>query len=267
MLNDILISIFIGLFIYIATKVINFYYKFYFICKYLDGYQKLNFFNDNKILLFLLKFNKIKYYCIHYFVIPLIKINYITLSLFSSILYLLCKDKFDVYINNNNIVIEKSNENTNSIEEIINNENTNSIEEIINNKNDIELFNKNNINNYDNSLIINHNYIQKINKDNDIDKNFNIEKNNTNEENNKNIFDLSNELKLFNNNSSSDNDDKNEEIESFLINNDKIESIRIDEIDFGENINNIINTLPKINEKVDTPVNNIQIKIGKKKYS
>jgi hypothetical protein len=103
MLMDIFIAISAGLFIHFGTKTVNFYYNFYHIFKYLDSYQKLNYFKHNDIINLLLKFTNLKTICINYFLIPMIKINYVFISLFTSILYTLCEDDFKNFLSKRGI--------------------------------------------------------------------------------------------------------------------------------------------------------------------
>lgn len=98
MFDDILIALGAGLFIHFGTKIINFYFNFYHIFKYLDSYQKLNYFKNNTVILILNKFSKIKNIIINFILIPVIKINYLIISIFTSILYSLCEDEFKIFL-------------------------------------------------------------------------------------------------------------------------------------------------------------------------
>lgn len=175
MFVDILIALSAGLFIHFGTRVVNFYFNFYHIFKYLDSYQKLNYFKSNNLVLTLIKFTKVKNIIINYILIPIIKINYVIISIFTSILYTLCEDDFKLFLNKKGI-------DTNDIKillktddvEVSNEEASNcvkksfeshlSIENQKNNVEENEIKESEEVNNQlQNGLLINHNFIHKIN--------------------------------------------------------------------------------------------------------
>ncbi len=100
MFYDMFIAISAIFFIHFGTKLVNFYFNFYHIYKYLDSYQKLNYFKKNDIILFLSKSKNFKNIIIYYLLIPIIKINYLIISLFTSVLYTLCEDDFNNFLFN-----------------------------------------------------------------------------------------------------------------------------------------------------------------------
>ncbi len=172
MFYDMFIAISAIFFIHFGTKLVNFYFNFYHIYKYLDSYQKLNYFKKNDIILFLSKSKNFKNIIIYYLLIPIIKINYLIISLFTSVLYTLCEDDFNNFLFKRGINQELTE--TTETTEIpeTSKVDTNISTDILNNTES-------------NSLFINHNYIHNITKDydNDIEKTLSIQ----NEYHNKNI--------------------------------------------------------------------------------
>ncbi len=351
MFTDILIALSAGLFIHFGTHIVNFYFNFYHIFKYLDSYQKLNYFKNNTTIIMLNKFSKVKNIIINFVLIPMIKINYLIISIFTSILYTLCEDEFKTFlkekgIGDNNLPCES---NKKSQSEIVN-------DSIINNKiNDTELVIETNFNHENeiqsNKLLINHNFIHKINSkyDKEISDVIQLEKNlkDNDKSNSNNILlspstssgdsftyspesksksitklgsnpnlDLTNEFELINKknikqvnelNQSNDevidnyiinestikkkheleksifefkNNNKNQTLKNFIPEETKkseekeqIETIQIDEIDFGTGVSNLIEKYVK-EGKIKEVTNEIsksnevktnEIKIGKKK--
>lgn len=312
MMNDIYFSIFIGFFIFAGTFITNYYYNFYHIYRYLDSYQKLNYFHNTNLINCLKKNTKIKDFIIYYFLVPFIKFNFITTSLFTSILYSLCEKDFKSYLEKKNIALDCNNttSKTNFNKEVI------QTDEI-------------NIEKNDNELIINHDYLNIMNNkqyktsklneyielneevkllnDKEINNNLNqsslLDNSPTNyslnlEQSNQYQMNISNELDLLINkkNELMDKDnDQEENIDSYIVIDDNtklnsdlkiiksinelkseknsddniIETIRMDEIDFGENLDNILKSSNIVNIKSNEKSKEIKIlpiKIGKKKY-
>ncbi len=358
MYSDIILALITGFFIYFGTKFVNYYYNFYHIYRYLDSYQKLNYFKNISIINYLNKNIDVKKKIIYYFFIPLIKLNYLIISLFVSIVYSLCEDDFTEYLQKKNLVLTSSNTNSNTthddnIKETITNTNTNTItntntntynqSELLINHDFLNTLNRDNIkesNNYESGEKNNDNYMM-LNKyssssENSIgsigsigsniiskDKKKNNFKNIDNfdspspEVNNQYELDISNELDLLKpfgtkNNIVLNEQEDNENIDNYIMLNEAksntnteskfksigiigknnniiktvngldknnesniIETIRIDEIDFGDNLSNILNSdhVDKPNEKPNEKPNDkktkeikiLPIKIGKKK--
>jgi hypothetical protein len=95
-----LITIF---FIVFATKFVNYYHKFYHIYKYLNAEQKFGYFKNNTIINFISKNKKLKNVIMYYILIPIIKLNYLIISLFITLLYFLCETEFDQFLVNKGI--------------------------------------------------------------------------------------------------------------------------------------------------------------------
>ena len=316
MFGDISISIIICFFIHCGSKMVNYYYNFYHIYRYLDTYQKLNYFKNIKLIKYLNKYTKIKNFFIYYILIPTIKLNYIIISLFTSMLYSLCEKDFENFIAKRGMMINLNKSRTNIdnhnpaiynknvLEELntdkkIQDESTENLKINLDNDNsDNDNSNNDNSNNdnsdNDNNLINLESKISKIidfsqtsltnqtnliNQTNSSNYSDNLEFLNMKE------LDFKDELKLIDNKNkpkSKDKDDKvdkvykvdkytklnlkndEEDISNYIVidkesNNTKtsikitntkpdnnleiIETIRIDEIDFGENINNIFNEI------------------------
>ncbi len=150
---DIILALFTGFFIYFGTKFVNYYYNFYHIYRYLDSYQKLNYFKNISIINYLNKNIDVKKKIIYYFFIPLIKLNYLIISLFVSIVYSLCEDDFTEYLQKKNLVLTSSNTNSNTTHD-------DNIKETNTNTNT-------NTNTYNQSeLLINHDFLNTLNRDN-----------------------------------------------------------------------------------------------------
>ncbi len=188
MFVDILIALSAGLFIHFGTQIVNFYHIF----KYLDSYQKLNYFKNNNLVLTLNKFSKVKNLIINYILIPMIKINYVIISIFTSILYTLCEDDFKIFLNKKGI-------DTNNIKTLLKNEIENN-QELNHDDKTIKSYKENIVgvgledkneskmeveigglgdaeinSQFQNNLLINHNFIHKINTNYDTEINNVIE--------------------------------------------------------------------------------------------
>lgn len=159
--------------IYFGTVLVNYYYKFYHIYKFLDHEQKIGYFKNNRIVNIISQNLIFKNIFINYILTPLIKINYVFILLFITLLYSLCHIEFNNFIKNDEILFKKK---------LINDEtNKNLIESDIKNKfNDISetscVFES--IDFIDNSISE-----QNINDDNldyENSKDFNIKKENSN---------------------------------------------------------------------------------------
>ena len=329
MINDIYFSVFIGLFIFAGSFLTNYYYNFYHIYRYLDSYQKLNYFHNVNLINYLKKNIKIKDFIIYYFLVPFIKFNFITISLFTSILYSLCEKDFKSYLEKKNINLDSNiTLDSNTIIPKTNLININN-KEISNITPQID---ETNIEKRDNELIINHDYLNIMNnkkyktsmlneyielneevkllndkelhiKNNDFNKSSLLDNSSINyslnmEQSNQYQMNISNELDLLINNKNESIDkvnDQEENIDSYIVNDvntksnsdlkiiksinelkseknsdDNImETIRIDEIDFGENLESILKSSNVVNIKSNEKSKEIKIlpiKIGKKKY-
>lgn len=92
--NDLYTSILITFIIIFGTKLTNYYYNFYHIYKYLDYDQKLGYFRSNYLVNIISKYPLIKKIIVYYFLIPIIKLNYLFISIFITLLYSLCYNEF-----------------------------------------------------------------------------------------------------------------------------------------------------------------------------
>lgn len=93
--------------IYFGTRLVNYYYNFYHIYKYLNQEQKLGYFKNNYLVNIITKNNIVKKIIVKYILIPIIKINYVFILLFITLLYSLCHSEFNDYIKNENILYDK----------------------------------------------------------------------------------------------------------------------------------------------------------------
>lgn len=97
-LNDFTVSMLVlGIIIY-GTKLINYYYNFFHIYNYLDYEQKMGYFKSNYLVNVVSKHPIIKKIIVYYFLIPLIKINYLFISIFITMLYSLCYFEFKIIL-------------------------------------------------------------------------------------------------------------------------------------------------------------------------
>ena len=301
-----------------GTKFINYSSKFFFLQKNLSFYDKINYFNINFVTNFILKVDvKIQKFVIYYLLLPILKINYIFLSVITSILFKFNQKYFDkldiikkqeILYNNDNDINNYNNNENNSENNSDNNDDNNYENNDDNNyennnifdsirmiksgsssSNDNEIpdnYDKNIIDQYqaldDNKtvgLLLNNelNLLEKnkniLNKNKEILKVNEINEGDELDENNINNYLINNNIK---NNSlkeyvniiNSSNGMPMVELPNEIINDEIVETIRIDEIDFGNIVNNII-----INEKKEEKINSIvsdkkvnsTIRIGKKK--
>ena len=254
-----IIPIFIFLFIILITKFIEYYYKFYHIYKFLDINQKYEYFKNNFIVKSICKSEKIKNIVIYYFLVPVIKINYVGISLLISLLYSLCEKEFEQYVTKNNMKENNAKDIDNELflnldSTYINDYNsnitniiklTNNTEEEVNNIHEDNNTNDNNTND---------NNVQEDNINLNAEENYYFV-DNTNEVD----LNLEKELEYL------IDSNRDEVKENNLQNINQIEFIKIDEIDFGNIINNIAsNDVQIVNEKKNTKEISV-IKIGKKK--
>ena len=146
-MNDIIQSTIILIIIIYGTKLTNYYYNFYHIYNYLDYEQKLGYFKYNYLVNFISTSVFIKKIIVYYFLIPIIKLNYLFISIFITLLYSLCYSEFNKilseqqkkkYKNKKNLEIILS-ETLNDINNSSNLNNTNTTNDInqINNENPI----------------------------------------------------------------------------------------------------------------------------------
>jgi len=252
MIDKININICIGILLFgFLLKMINFYINFYKICKNLDTDDRIKYFYNKHIINIILKYNIVKHIFIFYILIPTIKINYFILSFFISLIHSLCEMEYDHFMEKNGFSF--SNLTHDEIEKILNNSddenhddenNDNEKYKILENKEKlidqkIEFYmkNQNNIENF---------YINNLE---DIDKIQNlIISNNLDLDNALNIEELKKDINIIN---------------------EGIEVLKIDDIDFGDNLNTFFNNFNiKENKiKVDNTENIVIIKAGKKKIN
>ena len=93
-MNDCIISIIILGIIFFGTKLVNYYYNFYHIYNYLDYEQKLGYFKSTNLINLISKYPIVKKIIVYYFLIPIIKLNYLFISTFITLLYSLCYFEF-----------------------------------------------------------------------------------------------------------------------------------------------------------------------------
>ena len=269
MIDNMNINILIGiLFFGFFIKIYNLYINFYKVCKNLDNDDRIKFFNNKYIIAIISKFNIVKNIFIFYILIPTIKINYFILSFYISLIHSLCEIEYDDFMEKNGFSF--SDFNHDEIEKILNN-----------NSDDEDIINNNNINSEINNInieIININEKNLIleNKEKLIDQKIEFFMKNQNNIENLNINNLEDYEKLQNLINSNDfNFDMNnnlnmEELKKDMnIINEGIEVLKIDDIDFGENLNIFFNNFNnKENKiKVDNTENIVVIKAGKKKIN
>ena len=271
MIDNMNINILMGiLFLGFFIKIYNLYINFYKVCKNLDADDRIKFFNNKYIIAIISKFNIVKNIFIFYILIPTIKINYFILSFYISLIHSLCEIEYDDFMEKNGFSfsdfnhdeIEKILNNNSDDEDIINNKETinNNINSEINNINEknqilenkeklidqkIEFFmkNKNNIENLNINNLEDYDKLQNLINSNDF--NFDI---NTNLNVNLNMEELKKDMNIIN---------------------EGIEVLKIDDIDFGDNLNTFFNNFNnKENKiKVDNTENIVVIKAGKKKIN
>lgn len=270
MLTKIYVSIFIWCFLFISKKLINYYYNFYYIYKHLGNKEKLKYFNfmNNYLLKTMLKNNKIKDFCVFYILIPLIKFNYIFISLFATILYSLYEVEFDNFLLSKGISLNISNQSYDNINNIKNNleyeTEENDQEEDTNNYKNLINYQQNSYSEINNSEIKNNKITNLLNKELELLTETDNYRNHGNHINNDKLDDYllvnddKNELKINNINDIFNMNNMNNDSD------DVVETIRIDEIDFGDVINNIIIKESIKENKEIRPVSN-SIRIGKKK--
>jgi hypothetical protein len=92
--NDFIYSLIILVVILYGTKLVNYYYNFYHIFTYLDYEQKLEYFKSNYLVNLISKYAIVKKIMVHYILIPVIKLNYLFMSIFITLLYSLCYVEF-----------------------------------------------------------------------------------------------------------------------------------------------------------------------------
>ena len=88
--NDFIQSLIVLLIISYGTKLVNYYYNFYHIYSYLDYEQKQGYFKSNYLINLISEYTMIKKIIVHYILIPIIKLNYLFISIFITLLYSLC---------------------------------------------------------------------------------------------------------------------------------------------------------------------------------
>jgi hypothetical protein len=167
-MNDIIQSTIILIIIIYGTKLTNYYYNFYHIYNYLDYEQKLGYFKYNYLVNLISKYVFIKKIIVYYFLIPIIKLNYLFISIFITLFYSLCYNEFKKIISEQPKKKYKNKKNL----EIILSETSNDI----NNSSNL-----NNINTTNDIIQINNdNSINDIDIQNDIDTQNDVEQKNSN---------------------------------------------------------------------------------------
>jgi hypothetical protein len=251
MIDKININICIGILLFgFLLKMINLYVNFYKICKNLDSDNRIKFFNNKYIITIISRFNIVKYFFIFYILIPTIKINYFMLSIFISLIHSLCEIEYDDFMEKNGFSFSNFTHdeidkilNNNEINDEINDDDKNKIlenkEKLIDQKIEFYMKNQNNIENLNIDNLEDYDKIQNIINSND----FNFDLNNT-----FNIEELKKDINIIN---------------------EGIEVLKIDDIDFGDNLNTFFNNFNiKENKiKVDNTENIVVIKAGKKKIN
>jgi len=278
------------LFLIGCTKIVNMYYNFYHIYKDLDNNERIKYFYNNIIVNLISRHNKIKKIFIFYILIPLIKINYIFLSFWISLMHSLCELDFDKFMKENGFSIHECSHQ--ELDKILNfNDINDNIENEVDGDNKINILLEN-IETEDNKNVLDNEIIE-----NTIDQNLSILLNNQNSVNqNENI--INTELLNFNNFSIENENINNEKLENIVKNNNVIflennkiinieeiikdveptdlsnlikyeennEVLKMDDIDFGENLNNFINNYTEENKKeIEINKEVLIIKTGKKK--
>ena len=233
-------------FMYWGTKIINYYYNFYHIYTFLNWNQKISYFKNTWIVEILSKNALVKKIIVSYFLIPLIKINYIFIYLLVALLCSLCHEEFAQIILTQNLLSDKHKEKHNKILLSINESNANT------------------------NIDINAGTNMDTNMDTNIDTNTNVNTNINNDElkldnNELQLNEYSN--KLINNIHNSDNVD----IPTHKINlTTEIDDICNISSDYDNDITNIINivssSLESTHEQNTKNINNID-KTNEKKFS
>ena len=272
MIDNMNINICIGiLFFGFLFKMINLYRNFYKVCKNLDTDERIKFFNNKYIVAVISKFSIIKNFFIFFILIPIIKFNYFILSIFISLIHSLCEMEYDDFMEKNGFSF--SDFSHDEIEKILNDNNDEN-----DNINNININNNNVIRNYDDINIIKNDEKNKIleNKEKLIDQKIEFFMKNKNNLEKLDINILEDYTKLenliLNNNLNFDfNTNINiEELKKDMnIINEGIEVLKIDDIDFGDNLNTFFNNFSNKDNKIkiNNSENIVVIKAGKKKIN
>jgi hypothetical protein len=275
MIDNMNINICIGiLFLGFLIKMINLYRNFYKVCKNLDTDERIKFFNNKYIVAIISKFGIVKNFFIFFILIPIIKFNYFILSIFISLIHSLCEMEYDDFmekngfsfsdfshdeiekiLNNNDDDVFTNNDNNLIINNmdinLIRNDEKNKILEekellidkkiefYMKNKNNLEKLDINLIDNLDVNLIDNYTKLESLILNNDLNFDFNT---------NLNIEELKKDMNFIN---------------------EGIEVLKIDDIDFGDNLNTFFNNFNNKDNKikVNNSENIVVIKAGKKKIN
>ena len=256
----------------ILIKMIKLYYNFYNVCKQLDTDERIKFFYNSFLVKTISKFNITKNIFIFYILIPTIKINYFILSIFISLIHSLCEFEYDMFMKKNGFSITEYS--YQEMDKILNDNEDNKFNEI----NNFELNQTCENNNEEKEKLIDLKieFFMKNQANIDLFKNtkeFNIEDFNLN--NQENNIKLENLVKneLFDN-IMNDIPSLENIISNMHMINEGIEVLRIDDIDFGDNINVFINNFNENNNnnnnnnknnKNNNQENIVIIKTGKKK--
>lgn len=234
--NDLGISIILVGIIYFGTKLVNYYYNFYHIYKFLDYEQKLGYFKNYQIITLISKNKFIKRIIIYYILIPLIKITYLLILLLITLLYSLCYNEFKKFIAEQNNNKETCNYLTSETFNEIENNNIN----IQNEQNELNELNR--LNGQNDKYIDIHS-LNEITKDCNSSiisiMNFISETNNSNSNPN---LDLN--LNKINQNIEDDNNNQNE----------KSELYKLDKLNEQNNNDNNIQSLNKITKDCDDSI-------------
>lgn len=284
-MNDCIISIIILGIIFFGTKLVNYYYNFYHIYNYLDYEQKLGYFKSTNLINLISKYPIVKKIIVYYFLIPIIKLNYLFISTFITLLYSLCYFEFKKILKEqkqkkykhkknkkktyNYILSETSNDSIKDLNNLMDDSN------LVVNENNLDVdvdvdIKSTTLDNTDQDIILK-NDILNVDK---IDTDYNngilniiefTKETNNNDNNFMTIFEKLNE----NNEDNKDNNDKENKSNIYLASNmdeQKLENTKnkynlLNEIDLlkkpdiDENINYYLNDSLNINNKKDT--NNI----------
>ena len=262
LLNDTLqCFILIGM-MYFGTKLINYYYNFYHIYRYLDYDQKLGYFKSNILINIISKNIVVKRLIVYYMIIPLIKINYLFIQIFITLLYSLCYNEFKSHVNNQtkiNIKLKKNKENIYNIL-ITDSSNNNDIFDIDNNNVNDEkillLFDEIDESTRS-SRSVKLNRLSETSESRELDKSCKLD-----ESGESNIFNKLNEIEKDNKGSNDDKNNLNLNLITDTQYNYDLSNIKDITSDYDSNISNIMNF---ISENNDTKIeNNNKIYISKK---
>ena len=249
-----LLIILIILVIMLGTKFINYYHNFFYIYKELNNNEKTTFFKNNFLIKMINKNIKLKTFITINILTPLIKINYLILSLLIYLLYGLCENELD------NILI-KNNYNDSIFIDTPTSKTIDKFEDIDRN----EYLQNNGFTNIKNQLLISPNSIFSCSQNDNLPIG-NLEKNSIEMNENLTEYLMENIQKKVGSEPILE-----KQVVSEPILEEPIETISMEEIDFGDYMSNFLSdTLNKTEndtEKQTLTQIPIKIKIGKKKIN